>query len=115
MNHMRKMMITAFMLLAGVGLMAQAPTGTQLVPTHEQSVQLSLDLDEAVLAGITLNQAKADYESKMNALTASGAKVIRDNKWPADTEFHYDKKPVYFTPAAPAPTPAPAPKPEDKK
>ena len=82
-----------------------APKGYN--PTEVQSLRLQVDQKDALLYKTNLEQAQRLFQDKLNKLTEDAKVVIRENKWPADTQFNPND--LSFS------APAPAPKPEVKK
>jgi hypothetical protein len=74
-------------------------------PTEIQSLRLKVDQQKALLAQRDLQQAQANMQAAMAALTEESAKIKKENGWPEDVTFNPDS--LAFS--SPAPTPAAAP------
>lgn len=82
---------TLLVTLVAVSLLAQGAGPHVLVPTETQRLRLENSQLKARLAVADILAAQNRYSAAMQALSNEGDAVIRENKWPENTQFDIDK------------------------
>jgi len=91
---------TLLITLVAVSLLAQGAGPHSLVPTETQRLKLENAQLKARLAVADVQAAQRRYGDAMTALSETGNEVIRENKWPPETQFDIDKL-TFAVPHAP--------------